>query len=736
MNLFEVAAKLSLDDKEFNKGIDNAEKSGKNLGESLQNAFDKVKKVAAVAISGAAIKKGIDMVKELVSEVAAAGDKIDKQSQALGLSRKAYQEWDYILGQNGASIDSMGASMKTLNNLVLSAAEGSEEAKDTFSKLGLSIHEIENMEPEKQFEEVVRAFQRMPAGAEKSALAVKMFGRNGMQLLPLLNQADTSIDELRQRAEDLGLIMSDDAVDAAVVYGDSLDDLNRTFTAFKYSIGAKILPVLTTGIQKVTNYAGKLRKAYDSKGFKGVWDTLVSDFKNIKWPTWSDIKNAAIKAWETIQEGAKNLAGLVFGKKEDGSVAWPTWEDVKKKAGEIWESIKAGALAIADTLGGLVFGRAEDGTVAWPDIEQLVKDFDKWWTETALPALQGAMKWALTLFGMPEEKAEEISKVIGDWWDTIVSTAESVLQWALHLPDNPHEAGEQLGKIVGEWWEGVKSYAEGVLKWVLGLFSIGDSEGTDTKAMISDWWDQKVVPLLTNALNFTLGLFGLPPVEDMATNIGRWWGEVTDKVKQVALSVTATVSEWITTIKSWLDGTGITQIALDFGATVADWISTIKSWLDGTGVTSFTIQIGATVSGWIQTIADWIKNGINITANFLGLGGGSGSDGEDTWPEGEGNSMGVGSHRFAKGLNTVPYDDYVARLHRGEMVLTASQARRYKEGSSGGVDIAGLAQAVVGAIREGMNGASVNSYLDGRAVTGGISRRQMTQIKARRFAVS
>ena len=49
----------------------------------------------------------------------------------------------------------------------------------------------------------------------------------------------------------------------------------------------------------------------------------------------------------------------------------------------------------------------------------------------------------------------------------------------------------------------------------------------------------------------------------------------------------------------------------------------------------------------------------------------------------------------AKGLWEVPYDDYAAYLHRGERVLTASQARAYDEGETGGVSA-----AIVGAIQE------------------------------------
>ena len=49
----------------------------------------------------------------------------------------------------------------------------------------------------------------------------------------------------------------------------------------------------------------------------------------------------------------------------------------------------------------------------------------------------------------------------------------------------------------------------------------------------------------------------------------------------------------------------------------------------------------------------------------------------------------------AKGDRYIPYDNYVARLHRGEMVLTASQARRYRNNETGsGPSAADIGEAV------------------------------------------
>lgn len=58
------------------------------------------------------------------------------------------------------------------------------------------------------------------------------------------------------------------------------------------------------------------------------------------------------------------------------------------------------------------------------------------------------------------------------------------------------------------------------------------------------------------------------------------------------------------------------------------------------------------------------------------------TEGQDTRPHG-----GQRPGHNAKGLWEVPYDDYLTRLHRDEMVLTASQARDYKERDHGDSDV-------------------------------------------------
>ena len=724
MTLFELVAKISADSSGFEKAVNQADKQGKTLKDSLSNTFDKIGKLAIAAFSGAAIKKGIDTMINLANETAAAGDRIDKQSQVLGLSRKAYQEWDYILSQNGASIDSMSTSMKTMNNLILNAAAGSEEAKDTFAELGLGIHEIENLSPEKQFEAIIRAFQKMPAGAEKSALAVKIFGKAGMDLLPLLNSSSDSIDELRQNAEDLGFMMSDEAIDASVAYGDAMDDLKRTFGGIKNAIVANFLPKFTNAMKGITSYAGKLKKAYDKKGFAGVWETLVEDFKKIKWPTASEILSSLQKVWDGVREGAKNLLKLVFGSTPDGGINWPDPKEVWAKASgfitKIWDEVKKGAATILK----LVFGETADGGIDWPE---------------------------------PEEIGRKVAEGLTNMWNGVKNAAKAIM--TLIFGDGEGEpisfdATAIWGKISGAFqtfWNGIKGFARGILKFAFGE----DENGGIVWPKARDIWE-KVKPGLQDLwrgikisahaiLKFIFGEdpdggIEWPTPEQVWAKIKQDFIDLWNGIKKSASAIMTflfgdTVGggiEWPSAQKLW------GQIKGNFArlwGDVKDSLKTAATWLLGLPKLPTLAEIRGAIVKWWQDVWTNFKLTFNVglgkVTDDTGLFQGGESSGL-----GWGESLEVhepGEYGYAKGSRFIPYD-HVAMLHRGEEVLTASQARQRREG--GNVDLSQVASAVASAVQTGMSDASVNSYLDGKRVTGSVNRRTMTQLRARRFAVS
>lgn len=187
------------------------------------------------ALTGAAVAGAVSALKNTVLNVASAGDEIDKMSQKVGLSAKAYQEWDYVLKISGTEMSSMTTGLKTLTNKLDDAKNGSSSAQEMFAKLGLSMDDLSTMSREDIFGAAIKGFQGMADTTERAALANDLFGRSGQNLTPLFNQSAESTAQLIENFNELGGVMSDDSVKASA-------DLTDAMTTFKSALdGTKII---------------------------------------------------------------------------------------------------------------------------------------------------------------------------------------------------------------------------------------------------------------------------------------------------------------------------------------------------------------------------------------------------------------------------------------------------------------------------------------------------------------
>ncbi|WP_165571512.1 phage tail tape measure protein [Cytobacillus praedii] len=183
----------------------------------------------------------------MAKEAASTTDRIDKLSQKIGMSRQGFQEWEFILSQSGTDIEKLQAGFKTLNQRMDESARNTGKGSAAFNQLGIDVKDLAgNMKSQEQvFEESVRALQGLPDGAEKSRLAFELFGKAGLELMPLLNGTAESVDEMKAKARELGLVLSDEAIDAGVAFTDTMDQLERSFKSVFTQIGVGVMPILT-----------------------------------------------------------------------------------------------------------------------------------------------------------------------------------------------------------------------------------------------------------------------------------------------------------------------------------------------------------------------------------------------------------------------------------------------------------------------------------------------------------
>ena len=175
MDLFNLVAKIVVDDSDYKKGINNAKKDIKGLESQTEVSTKKSAKQWLAMASAAMVV--VTTIAKLVNAAIKYGDEIDKQSQKLNMSTQAYQKWSLALSMAGTDISTMQMGMKTFTDILDRASKGQADALITLEKLGIGYEDLINLEPEEAFKLVVEELQNMEQGAAKTQLAIDLFGR-------------------------------------------------------------------------------------------------------------------------------------------------------------------------------------------------------------------------------------------------------------------------------------------------------------------------------------------------------------------------------------------------------------------------------------------------------------------------------------------------------------------------------------------------------------------------------
>jgi len=244
-----------------------------NNTEKLRDKFGKlqsgIKKIGGVmATVGSAVGVLGGAILRASNQYAEMGDRIDKMSQKIGMSTQSFQEWDYILSQNGGNIENLQMGFKTLTNQISMAGKGSKESVAMFKRLGVSIKD-NNGNLRKQddvFNDTITALQKMGETTERDAIGQKLLGRSFVEMKPLLNQTAESVDELRKKANDMGLILSKEDVDNAKNYKDTMDTFTRFFQAKFGTVMMKLMPSFSKALEEIIAFSQENQEVFNDMG--------------------------------------------------------------------------------------------------------------------------------------------------------------------------------------------------------------------------------------------------------------------------------------------------------------------------------------------------------------------------------------------------------------------------------------------------------------------------------------
>ncbi|MGB8422177.1 hypothetical protein [Paraburkholderia sp.] len=275
-----------------------------------------------VAMLGFVGEKLMDLGKEF----AEFGEQTEIASKKTGLSTTTVQELGFAANMTGVSAEGMNQAMMRLSRAMTSAEGGSKPLQASFEALGISSKSLEDMSLDQVLAKVADKFAATEDGSTKAAIAMQLFGRQGSDLIPLLDKGASGIAELRQRAEDLGVVMGADDVEAGAKLNEQLKEMDAQMSALKLRAGAELAPAMSTLVELMSQGSvrgGTLDTMFVAlgeaiRGVTAVVLTVVTAFEQM-----GDVINGVAQAANRLGaldfKGVGNAMSTAFTKaKADG----------------------------------------------------------------------------------------------------------------------------------------------------------------------------------------------------------------------------------------------------------------------------------------------------------------------------------------------------------------------------------------------------------------------------------
>ena len=217
----------------------------------------------SVAGFAAMIKSAID-----------SADHLNKLSQKIGISVEALSTLRFAAQLSDVSLETLQKGIKGLSQNITEANTGIGDGAQVFEALGISVRNADGSmkSTEAVLLQVADVFANLEDGAVKTALAVKLFGKSGMDMIPFLNQGAAGINQLTTEAERLGLKLTTETARSAEAFNDNLTALKASSSSLGIALARDFLPELTNitnAMREAANEAGTLKALWVGLGGVG-----------------------------------------------------------------------------------------------------------------------------------------------------------------------------------------------------------------------------------------------------------------------------------------------------------------------------------------------------------------------------------------------------------------------------------------------------------------------------------
>lgn len=354
--------KITADTAGVGRGVARTSNYLKGLDKSASKAASSLRAISAVQIGGA-ILKGLTAITNTItgavralasylSRLAETNDETAKLARRTGISVEALQAFQVAADLSG--VQNLESAIQRLTISIGDAGAGIKAPQQALARLGLTFEQLSSLSPEDQFRAVANAFQGVGSQAEKAAIAADLFGRSGVELLPLFA---SNLAEVEARANRLGIILSSTQTAAIEEMNDALSLVRKTFDGIIGQVQANLAPVVTALAEEFLSFVEGFN-AFGGQGGSGIANAITEGLLNFAeflaaiFDRFVSEFGSFVVDMQAVGEVFRVVANALYGQFEFLRGIFNGFQVINNKTFEIIGTIieKLGQITFSDTL--------------------------------------------------------------------------------------------------------------------------------------------------------------------------------------------------------------------------------------------------------------------------------------------------------------------------------------------------------------------------------------------------
>jgi len=226
----------------------------------------------------------------LVKSSLDAADGVGKFADKIGSTAERVSTLKQVAAENDIEFETLKTSMFAFLRNLDALSSGSAEQTKAFKALGLSAKDFVGKDTVQALDIVAQKLGKMENGTRRSQLAMAVLGKQGAELLPVLQDlAEEGFGAAEQRARELGVLITGDLAAAAAQANDSFDVIKAQATglanAFVSGLAPSIVAVMGDFSKSIGNDGVKSMQQFGRETgrilrtvievFRGFWSVVT-----------------------------------------------------------------------------------------------------------------------------------------------------------------------------------------------------------------------------------------------------------------------------------------------------------------------------------------------------------------------------------------------------------------------------------------------------------------------------